>query len=161
MKPGRSLQRHTELKATKPLERRSELRRGGQLSRKPNARKLRRSKVLNPRADIRKLRKEVYARAGGRCDLCGLPLSEYAFEAHHRKKRSQGGLDEATNLVALHSVCHHDLVHGRPAWAYAHGFLVRRDADPATQPVFRHRSRWQVPGETQWHGAEALEAGAA
>ncbi|WP_170177806.1 HNH endonuclease [Thermomonospora umbrina] len=125
---------------------------------KSGARRLSRSKVLNPRPDISEQRAEAYERAGGKCDLCGQPLSWARFECHHRKKRSQGGDDSLSNLIALHPACHHDKVHGRPKWAYEHGFMVRRDGDPAKTAVFRHGTRWQIPGDEQWHGAAAPES---
>lgn len=137
------------MKPGKPLMRKKPLR-----SRRAGKR-LRKDEVLNPRPNISKQRQKVYDRAGGRCDLCGQPLSNDSFECHHRKKRSQGGDDSLPNLVVLHSHCHHVRIHGEPSWAYDHGFLVHRDGDPASAPVLRHGTRWQTPGDDQWHGSEA------
>lgn len=137
MKPGKALTRKKPLRS------------------KRSGNRLRKGKILNPRSNIGEQRQKAYDRAGGRCDLCGQPLSNAAFECHHRKKRSQGGDDSLPNLVALHSHCHHVRVHGQPAWAYDRGFLVRRDDEPADVPVLRHGTRWQKPAEDQWHGTEA------
>lgn len=152
MKRGGRLERRTPLsQGDKPLTRGKPMKRG-----RPNARKVRRAKVLDPRPDISDLRERVFERAGGRCDLCGEALRWSAWECHHRQKRTQGGPDSMPNLIALHPRCHSERVHGRPAWSYANGFMVRRNGDPAQMPMLRHRARWQIPGETQWRGAPPL-----
>ncbi|MGI5414285.1 HNH endonuclease [Actinomadura luteofluorescens] len=137
------------MKRGKPLTRK------GPLRSQSRGKRLRKSKILDPRPDISEQRETVYDRAGGHCDLCGQPLSWSSFQCHHRKKRSQGGDDSLPNLMALHGSCHHDRVHARPKWAYDRGFMVRRDDDPAKTAVLRHGTRWQVPGEDQWEGADA------
>lgn len=88
------------------------------------------------------LRQTVRSRAGGRCELCAEPLGA-AFECHHRKLRSRGGLDSACNLLALDGLCHRR-VHSHVTWATEHGFLVAGHDDPATVPVAVHLTGWRL-----------------
>lgn len=152
------MKRRTRLKAKTRLERRTPLRSGGSAIKQGAPIRQQSAKTRTRRRTWPKLREAVLARAGSCCDFCAYAISG-EWECHHRKKRSQGGHDEMSNLLALHSACHHDSVHGRPAWAYEHGFLVRRDDDPAGRRVFRHQSRWQLPGET-WTPADSEEIAA-
>lgn len=50
----------------------------------------------------RRLSREVIARDGGRCHLCG---AEGADTADHLVPRSRGGTDDPSNLRAAHRVC--------------------------------------------------------
>jgi hypothetical protein len=71
------------------------------------------------------------------CAVCGLPLPVLPA-VHHRKLRSQGGLDEACNLIALHHHCHNiapNSVHQNPALSYERGWMVPSWGDPAATPV--------------------------
>jgi len=71
------------------------------------------------------LRLAVFDRDRGECvALCSPRCTGRAEHAHHMLRRSQGGRDEADNLVSLCSGCH-DFVHANPAWAYEAGFLRR------------------------------------
>ena len=78
------------------------------------------------------VRDEVRARSGGRCEY-DPPVDPFgrgrcpaiATEMHHRRRRSQGGKDEASNLVHLCHYCHAIRVHENPAEAYAAGYLTR------------------------------------
>jgi len=86
----------------------------------------------------------VLARAQGRCEACGRPLTDAGVHVHHRKKRSQGGGHDLPNLVALHPDCHviaPESVHQRSAWAYEVGLMVRRGEDPAAVPLLLHGRR--------------------
>lgn len=74
----------------------------------------------------------------GLCEICGAPGNN----AHHRKNRSQGGLDVLSNLLLLDGSgttgCH-GLVTTNPYWAYQHGYAVKSFEDPASKPVLlRH-----------------------
>lgn len=88
------------------------------------------------------LRAVVRARANGMCECCGCLLGG-AFQCHHRKLRSRGGQDSAANLLALCGPCHRR-VHGHPAWASEHGFMVSAFEDPAQVPVAVRCERWQL-----------------
>lgn len=105
------------------------------------------------------LRLAVLARAGGRCDHCGLLLGD-VWECHHRKLRSRGGRDDMTNLVALHLSCH-ELAHGNPAWAEERGLIVASHADPAGVPVLRHGRARQLPTPGGWIAADLTTGDAA
>lgn len=84
------------------------------------------------------LRELVYRRAGGRCEACGDPLVKgqgvRGWHAHHRKLKSRGGQDSASNLAALCSYCHRRM-HGHSHFATEHGFIVSAYDDPATTPM--------------------------
>jgi len=124
------VKRTTPLRGTTPLAR----------SRAKRMRPLRR-----PAMD-RSLRHQVYVRAVGRCEFCGVPLPGDAWDAHHRQLRSRGGPDSLPNLVALCRT-HHRWVHEHPAAATAVGFMVPSWADPDTTPLHLHGRRWVLPGE--------------
>jgi diadenosine tetraphosphate (Ap4A) HIT family hydrolase/5-methylcytosine-specific restriction endonuclease McrA len=51
------------------------------------------------------LRYEVLRRAGGRCELCGVPAEERAVEVDHIVPRKHGGSEDISNLQALCYVC--------------------------------------------------------
>ena len=95
------------------------------------------------------LRDTVLELAGHCCDMCGQALSAKSWECHHRRLRSQGGLDEVPNLLALHHSCHGQ-AHGNRAWARDCGYIVHRGDDPATRPVLRHGKSWQLPSIDGW-----------
>lgn len=88
------------------------------------------------------LRALVREREGGCCALCGERLPA-VWECHHRKLRSRGGFDSAANLLALDGMCHRR-VHGHPAWAETHGFMVASHDDLATVPVAIRLTDWRL-----------------
>lgn len=53
---------------------------------------------------------------------------------HHRRRRSQGGRDDAPNLLWLCAFCH-TAVHADPAEAYRRGLLLRSWETPSDVPV--------------------------
>jgi hypothetical protein len=80
------------------------------------------------------------------CDPCKAAWADYqkAYRAsdpsstHHRKLRSQGGLDEPDNLIRLcgsgTTGCH-GWAHANPAVARSYGLIVWRIRNPAEVPV--------------------------
>lgn len=54
-----------------------------------------------------------------------------ASHRHHRRMRSQGGSDDATNTTDLCGACHRQ-IHANPRWSYQQGWLVPSWQDPAT-----------------------------
>lgn len=70
------------------------------------------------------VRRQLWQRCGGRCELCNLPLPEVGWHAHHVLRQSQGGPDTAANTAALHSACHR-WVHDNPDRARRAGLLAR------------------------------------
>lgn len=112
--------------------------------------KSKRPRVTGPRAVVRLV---VVSRAGGSCELCGVPVAMIdddgrttpiaAYSIHHRQPRGMGGTDDPaanspTNLLLLCGTgttgCH-GLVESQRAMAVEHGWLVPRPTDPASIPV--------------------------
>jgi hypothetical protein len=69
-------------------------------------------------------RKVVYKRSNGWCEARWEGCTKVANHAHHMKRRSQGGKDEAENLLAVCAFCH-DQIHRNPEKAFDKGHLVR------------------------------------
>jgi hypothetical protein len=85
----------------------------------------------------------VNARANGDCEACGKPLDSEGYDYHHRKLRSQGGKDEAVNLMLVHAGlrgrCHNlhqNSIHQNPNRSKDLGHIVPRWLDPAEVPVY-------------------------
>lgn len=95
--------------------------------------KRRREQAEGP--SMAELRPKLYERCGGRCEWCVKPVEYETFEAHHRKLRSRGGLDDLANLVALCTDCHHRRVHLNPRSATRRGFMVSAADDPRLVPL--------------------------
>lgn len=79
----------------------------------------------------------VMDRAGNCCERCGRARPE---QIHHRKPRGAGGtsdpeINSPVNLLALCSPCHLAVERDRSV-AYEQGWLVRREHNPATTPVW-------------------------
>jgi 5-methylcytosine-specific restriction endonuclease McrA len=79
----------------------------------------------------------VEQRAGGYCEVCGLPAQE-GMALHHRKLKSRGGKDTVANLIRVHHGCHNlntDSVHSNPNWAEHKGYMVASWQDPEEAPM--------------------------
>lgn len=88
------------------------------------------------------VRKILFNRAGGRCELCGTKITLEAMEGHHRQSRSVGP-DCPGNGLGLCASCHHGEVHEQPEWAMLHGWITsRHHRQPCTQPVYLDRHGW-------------------
>ena len=48
------------------------------------------------------MRYNIFKRAQGRCELCGIPHEERALDVDHILPRSEGGTDDPDNLQALY-----------------------------------------------------------
>lgn len=59
--------------------------------------------------EFQRVRRDVLARDGHRCQMCGTPN---ALHVHHRQPRAHGGQNNPSNLVTLCRTCH-GKVHGR------------------------------------------------
>lgn len=142
-----ALQRRSQLKTKTRLQRKTPLGGGnGKLNQaKPIAPQS--AKKRAGRRGWEQLRAAVLERSNGCCDLCAFAIGPDEYECHHRRLRSQGGLDEMANLVALHDLCH-DRLHGDRAMARETGFIVHRPDDPAHTPVLRHGKTWALPADT-------------
>lgn len=87
-------------------------------------------------AEFRRMRPLIIGRSGGTCEVrCPKVCGRAAVHVHHRKLRRQGGDNSWANLTAVCFDCH-DWIHGHPSQSYRLGWLVRREDDPAEQPVF-------------------------
>ena len=79
--------------------------------------------------------------------MCGVTVALEEYQAHHRKLRSQGGQDDLDTLVCVCAPCHLVTIHGHPAQAREHGWIVPSHANPATSPIHRFDGRWYLPGD--------------
>lgn len=96
------------------------------------------------RTDWDPLRGLLWARCGAYCEACGKRMNPLLWDAHHRLMRSQGGQDDASNLVALHPSCHTGnpwSVHMRPEQSYERGLLVHSGHDPASAVLVLREGR--------------------
>ena len=78
----------------------------------------------------------VLNRAGNYCEACG--GSGHNFALHHRRLKSQGGKDEACNLIAVHHECHNmgtKAIHMNPAKSIEMGWIVPSWAQPSEFPL--------------------------
>lgn len=80
----------------------------------------------------------VTERSQGCCEVCGLPGESMAL--HHRKLKSRGGKDCASNLIAVHHQCHNlgtRSIHLNPAVAEQNGWMVGSWQEPHEVPMKR------------------------
>lgn len=148
----------TRLRARTRLQRHTPLRSGGSKLKQGKPIRQQSAKQRARRQTWPDLRDAVLARAGGCCDFCAYAIDPDDWECHHRRLKSQGGLDEMANLVALHDACHARLHVDRPM-AHETGFIVHHPDDPAHTPVLRHGTTWALPGET-WTPVDPEETAA-
>lgn len=79
----------------------------------------------------------VLLRADGRCEACG-DAADGWMDLHHRLLRSQGGSNEAVNLLWCHHTCHvgtSHAIHQNPARSYRLGHIVHQGTNPADVAV--------------------------
>ena len=106
-------------------------------------------------------RAEVYERSGGLCEAAVEGRCPHqGSEAHHKRRRSQGGADTADNLVWLCEL-HHRWVHANPTAAIDVGLLVPTTFSPA--PGLLKVTRTSVPsdyneGHIEVAGREACDS---
>lgn len=65
-----------------------------------------RPRLMHDWESYAELRREVLERDGWRCQYCGTTQN---LEVHHLVPRSQGGDDDAQNLITLCARCHGDV----------------------------------------------------
>lgn len=70
----------------------------------------------------RRSRAWTFERSGGRCEARQHGCTGRAEQAHHIRRRSQGGSDDPSNLLAVCGRCH-TWIHSNPAEARELGFL--------------------------------------
>ena len=96
------------------------------------------------RSGLDAARRESFGRSGGLCVICvteGAPIVRVATEAHHRKLKSQGGTDEAANLLPLCLAHHIPYVHHYRELSKEQGWIV-----PMWDVVFPW---WELPFWTE------------
>lgn len=80
----------------------------------------------------------VRSRDGHQCQRCGVSIVNIPSSIHHRKLRSQGGLDDADNMIRMCGTgttgCHGWAHHNR-SLANQDGWIVYRIDNPAEHPV--------------------------
>lgn len=84
------------------------------------------------------VRKLVMDRDNGCCVRCGKPVANLPSSVHHRKRRSQGGRNDAANLILLcgtGTLLCHGYVHAHIAESQDAGWLVHGADDPANVPM--------------------------
>jgi hypothetical protein len=75
---------------------------------------------------------EVRARSRGRCEAMIAPdCVGRGQHLHHVVRRSQGGADDASNLLDL-CAADHSLIHANPDWSKRHGFITSNCDVPMT-----------------------------
>lgn len=85
--------------------------------------------------ELRRAKRLVRARSGGQCEYLHVPTdlgyrrcTWNANQAHHRKRKGQGGSNDIDNLLDL-CVLHHNVVHDNIARSIEWGYLI-----PSSQP---------------------------
>lgn len=92
---------------------------------------------MAPRIDWGPIRKLLWRRCGGQCEVSGRPLDPETFDVHHRRNKGMGGTsrqdrDAIWNLLALDPVVHNggpQSVHGRRKWAEDRGFMIPKNVN--------------------------------
>lgn len=68
-----------------------------------------------------RVKQALFEQYGYLCQWC--LVDGGALDAHHVLPRSQGGKDQAGDLVPVHRLCH-EQIHANPSLAKARGFLA-------------------------------------
>lgn len=101
--------------------------------------------------DWGRLRRVLWDRCGGRCEVSGLALDFHSFDVHHRRLKGFGGsslwdTDLPSNLLALRPEVHNGgplSVHGvRRGWAVERGYVVPRGFVAGVWPVWLFGECW-------------------
>lgn len=98
----------------------------------------------------KELRKHVYHRDGWRCALCD---STRGLQIHHVVKRSQGGKDEAWNLITLCSCCHalaHRQLTAVVREVYEDGSMDSVTPKDIDQAIVEYLSEYYIEMNTLW-----------
>jgi 5-methylcytosine-specific restriction protein A len=101
----------------------------------------------------------VRDRAGGRCEICPAPGSEWS----HRVARGRGGTWAPSNGLWLCGICHRKC-HAQPDTARANGWHLPTGTDPLDAPARIHprhlwRDWWRLDDEGLYIPCE-VEVGA-
>lgn len=119
------LTRHTPLQAKVPMARKPPKAKPGASVRARMERRKAEARSDGHSIPWREVRRVIYARCKGRCEVCGGRLAYDAMEAHHRRTRAIGP-DCPGNALALCAHCHHVKVHAHPEVARDLGRIISR-----------------------------------
>jgi hypothetical protein len=95
----------------------------------------------------RTVREALWNRAGGRCEVTGVPVGYEEFDAHHRRNKGMGGTsrpdrDWLSNLLCTDPQVHNGgprSIHARRPWSESNGFLIPKHIEWAiTVPIRLH-----------------------
>ena len=108
--------------------------------------------VLAAAVSWARLRREIYARDGGRCQACGLRVGK-VWDAGHLVDRIAGGADTLENLVLMCIRCNRSLKPITPTRGEALGWMVRTRMQA---PVDEWRAAWDIASGKAPHGTQTL-----
>jgi 5-methylcytosine-specific restriction endonuclease McrA len=115
------------------LDRRSPMKRTGRIKARREAPRRTADRADGHGQPWEEVRVAIFARSGGRCEVCRTDLNNSGMDAHHRRRRRIGP-DCSCNALALCPSCHRE-VHAHPAAARAVGHIVSDPQHPATVGV--------------------------
>ena len=92
--------------------------------------------ATGPSLEVRRL---VLERDGHACVCCGMSIAGQPYSLQHRKRRSQGGTNDPSNLITVLGTgttgCHERIDSRRSPEDEDKGYTVRSWQDPAGVPV--------------------------
>src|SRR4051812_16008653 len=91
--------------------------------------------VKNAAPNWKMLRKALWERSAGYCEVSGLRLDPDTFDAHHRRNKGMGGTtrldrDSLQNLLAVDPAVHNAAaagarsIHASKTWSQPRGYLL-------------------------------------
>lgn len=154
MKRSGPPKRYKRLEPGGPIQRKTEMPRGGGFKKTGNPPKWKSSDQAKSNKGLPELKAEARRRDRDCCVKCGVFLNG-GGNVHHRRNRGQGGSRKAnviSNLITLcgtpTSLCHGDVtLKPYECDAYANGWRLSTNGkdDPATVPVNVKRLGWALP----------------
>jgi hypothetical protein len=115
---------------SKPLRRKTELAAGDKPLKRTGIKRsrsgvMKRAAIRKPRGDsleLKNAKRVARRRSRGRCEVRTPVCTGTARQGHHIQRRSQGGPDDAENLLDSCNECH-TYLHAHPAESYERGWL--------------------------------------
>jgi hypothetical protein len=110
-------------------------------------------------ADYKRAKKEIMQRSNGACEarVPGV-CTGGAEHAHHKRRRSKGGKDEAANLIAVCFHCH-EWIHTHPGAAVDAGLLVgTKSSVPEEVWTLEYKAKvWTANSAARMHMGERIK----
>jgi hypothetical protein len=99
------------------------------------------------------LRKALWERSAGYCEVSGIALDPDTFDAHHRRNKGMGGTtrpdrDSLQNLIAVDPAVHNAAgpgarsIHGSKTWSQPRGYLLWQTQGPLLTPMHYREKQW-------------------